>query len=64
MVDKGSLKPDLLRYELHRVWEVEATLKPRMSHVYAKRSLFIDEDSHLITLTDAYDSRAICGANT
>jgi hypothetical protein len=57
MVDKGSLKPDLLRYELHRVWEVEATLKPGMSHIYAKRSLFIDEDSHLIALTDAYDSR-------
>ena len=57
MVDKGSLKPELLRYELHRVWEVEATLKPGMAHIYAKRSLFIDEDSHLIALTDAYDSR-------
>ncbi|WP_290866604.1 DUF1329 domain-containing protein [Aquabacterium sp.] len=57
MIDKGSLKSDLLRYELHRVWEVQATLKTGMSHVYAKRTFFIDEDSNTIALADHYDSR-------
>jgi hypothetical protein len=57
IIGKNSLKPELLRYELHRVWEVEATLKKGMSHVYSKRTFFLDEDSHLVTLTDNYDSR-------
>jgi hypothetical protein len=57
MLDKGSLKSDLQRYELHRVWVVEATLKPGMSHVVAKRTLYLDEDSHAIVLADGYDGR-------
>src|SRR4029078_11680235 len=28
----GHINPDLARYELHRVWVVEATLKPRARH--------------------------------
>ena len=57
MVDKGTLKSDLMRYELHRVLEVEATLKEGKSHAYAKRTFYIDEDSWMIALEDAYDSR-------
>jgi hypothetical protein len=57
MLDKGSVKSDLQRYELHRVWVVEATLKPGMSHVEAKRVYYLDEDSHVIALTDSYDGR-------
>ena len=33
------------RYELHRVWVVEATLKEGKRHIYHKRILYIDEDS-------------------
>lgn len=57
MVEKGHLKSDLMRYELHRVRVVEATLKPGASHVVAKRVFYIDEDSNLITLADGYDGR-------
>lgn len=57
MVDKGHLKSDLFRYELHRVWVVEATLKPGMSHVIAKRTFYLDEDSNIIAMTDGYDGR-------
>ncbi|MCK9285683.1 MAG: DUF1329 domain-containing protein [Rhodocyclaceae bacterium] len=57
MMDKGSLKSDLRRYELHRVWVVEATLKPGMSHVYGKRVYYLDEDSYQIALGDIYDTR-------
>ena len=47
----------LLRYELHRVWVLEARLKPGMRHVYSKRVYYIDEDSWNIVLADQYDSR-------
>src|SRR5690606_16933469 len=57
MLDKGFVKSDLVRYELHRVWVVEATLKEGASHIYSKRRLYIDEDSHLIIMSEAYDSR-------
>jgi hypothetical protein len=57
IVKQGTLNQDLVRYELHRVWVVEATLKPGKSHVYAKRLLYIDEDSWQIAHYDAYDGR-------
>ena len=57
MVDKGGLKADLMRYELHRVWVVEATLKPGMSHVLSKRTFYLDEDSHTIALAEGSDGR-------
>ena len=57
MVAKGHMKSDLMRYELHRVWIVEATVKPGMSHVVAKRVFYMDEDSMLAALVDGYDTR-------
>jgi hypothetical protein len=51
------LNPDYLRYELHRVWVVEATLKEGMRHIYKKRTFYIDEDSWQILAMDQYDSR-------
>lgn len=53
----GHLNPEHLRYELHRVWHVEATLKPGTSHIYAKRVFYIDEDSWMIVALDKYDAR-------
>ena len=49
--------PRLLRYELHRVWVVEATLKTGASHVYKRRTFYIDEDSWQILVADLYDNR-------
>jgi len=57
MLERGHIKSDLQRYELHRVWVVDATLKPGMSHVLPRRTFYIDEDSHTIALADGYDSR-------
>ncbi|MCY1557641.1 hypothetical protein D9M68_945090 [compost metagenome] len=45
------------RYEKHRVWVVEATVKPGMRHVYAKRVLYFDEDTWQIAHGDLYDGR-------
>jgi hypothetical protein len=53
----GHINQDLARYELHRVWIVEADLKPGTSHIYAKRRFYIDEDSWQILAVDKYDGR-------
>jgi hypothetical protein len=53
----GVLNPEHTRYELHRVWQVEGTLKSGARHVYAKRVFFLDEDTWQIVLADHYDSR-------
>ncbi|HCP53207.1 MAG TPA: DUF1329 domain-containing protein, partial [Pseudomonas sp.] len=53
----GHSNQDLARYELHRVWEVQATLKSGERNIYAKRTFFMDEDSWTIVLSDLYDGR-------
>lgn len=57
IIQKNHINPDLVRYELHRVWVVEATLKPGKSHIYSKRVFFIDEDSWAVVHADQYDGR-------
>jgi len=57
LIRPGHLNQDKTRYELHRVWEVIATLKPNERHIYSKRHLFIDEDTWSIVEGDHYDSR-------
>jgi len=57
IIQAGHINQDLVRYEVHRVWEVEATLKEGQRHVYAKRHFFIDEDSWLAGAIDHYDGR-------
>lgn len=51
----GFIPADILRYELHRVWVVEATVKEGKRHVYAKRVFYIDEDTWTIMVSDKYD---------
>lgn len=53
----GHVNPDLLRYELHRVWVVEGNLKPGKRHVFAKRVMYFDEDTYQLAAADLYDSR-------
>ncbi len=53
----GHINPELTRYEKHRVWVVEAQLKPEMRHIYKKRVFYIDEDSWQIAVVDTYDNR-------
>ncbi|MCQ4288795.1 DUF1329 domain-containing protein [Pseudomonas stutzeri] len=51
------LNPEHARYEKHRVWVVEATLKEGVRHVYSKRRFYLDEDTWQIVASDIYDSR-------
>lgn len=51
------VNPEMLRYELHRVWVVDATLKDGTRHIYKRRTFYIDEDSWQIIAVDCYDNR-------
>jgi len=57
IVKPQAVNPDLIRFEPHRVWVVEGTLKPGVRHIYARRTFYIDEDSWQIAVSDRYDSR-------
>ena len=57
ILKKNHLNPDLARYELHRVWVVDSKLKPGKSHLYSRRTLYLDEDSWQVLAVDCYDSR-------
>ncbi|MGE8065240.1 DUF1329 domain-containing protein [Pseudomonas sp. NPDC089569] len=57
IIKPGHINQDLVRYELHRVWVVEATLKPGERHVYAKRTMYFDEDTWTAVEIDHYDGR-------
>jgi hypothetical protein len=54
---KNHMNQDLPRYELHRVWVVEAELKPGTSHIYSKRTFYVEEDTWTAVHADMYDRR-------
>jgi hypothetical protein len=55
LVQPAYPNPDLVRWEKHRVWVVEATLHPGENNVTARRRVYIDEDTLYIVLSDMYD---------
>ncbi len=57
LLKPNHLNPDLVRWELHRVWVVEAKLKDGKRHVYGKRTFYLDEDSWVALASDEYDAR-------
>jgi hypothetical protein len=57
LVSPHHLNPDKVRWELHRVWEIEATLKPGQRHVVPKRRYYLDEDTWQIVLLDGWDAK-------
>ena len=57
IIRKNTPNSDLMRYELHRVWAVEGTLKKGSKHIYGKRTFYLDEDTWTVVYEDAYDTR-------
>lgn len=57
IIQPGHLNQDHVRYELHRVWVVEASVKDGERHIYAQRNFFIDEDTWTASVIDHYDGR-------
>jgi hypothetical protein len=53
----NHLVPELVRWEKHRVWVVEGTLKAGARHIYQKRRFYLDEDSWIALASDQYDAR-------
>ncbi|MFA5939840.1 MAG: DUF1329 domain-containing protein, partial [Sinimarinibacterium sp.] len=53
---KNHIDPDLTRYELRRVWVVEANLRPATTHPYRRRRFYVDEDGWQIRVVDIYDA--------
>jgi uncharacterized protein DUF1329 len=51
------INQDYPRYELHRVWVVDATLKDNARHIFKRRTFYIDEDSWQVLIVDQYDNR-------
>ncbi|MGB1580764.1 MAG: DUF1329 domain-containing protein [Nevskiales bacterium] len=51
------INQDVTHYERHRVWVVEATLRPDISHQFKTRRFYVDEDSWSIAMVDIYDNR-------
>ncbi len=50
------MNPDLVRWELHRVWVVDGTLRSGKRHVIPHRRFYIDEDTWTILLADGWDA--------
>ena len=49
------MNPDALRYEIHRVWVVEATERGGKSHIFGVRRFYLDEDSWNVVLVENFD---------
>jgi hypothetical protein len=50
------IDPNLVRWELHRCWVVEAVLHPGERNVLARRQFYIDEDTWIMGVGDAWDA--------
>ena len=57
IIRPGHINQNLVRYELHRVWVVDATLKDGVRHQFKRRTFYVDEDSWSISSVDCYDNR-------
>ncbi|WP_316887319.1 DUF1329 domain-containing protein [Ralstonia flatus] len=53
----NGVAADSRRYETHRVWVVEATVKPSARHVTSKKVFYLDEDSWLVLTGEDYDAQ-------
>jgi hypothetical protein len=54
LLSTRQLNPALLRYERHRVWVVEAKLKPNAIGVWQRRTFYLDEDSWQVLIAELY----------
>jgi hypothetical protein len=55
IVGPKFINPDFVRWEKHRVWVVDATLKAGYRHVCSRKTFYVDEDSWKILASESYD---------
>ena len=54
LIKPGFLNPQAARYELHRVWVIEASERGGKTHAFGKRVFYVDEDSWNVVLVENY----------
>jgi hypothetical protein len=57
VIGSHFVNPDFVRWEKHRVWIVEANLKPGERHQAARSRYYCDEDTWMCMLADRWDSK-------
>jgi hypothetical protein len=57
VLSPNYLNPDFVRWELHRVWVVEASLAQGKRHVIPKKKYYVDEDTWNALLYDGWDAQ-------
>ena len=57
VIAKNHFNPDHMRWELHRVWVVEAALRPGQRHQAPKSRYYCDEDTWICVLGDRWDAK-------
>lgn len=57
LLTRGHFNQAGTRYELHRVWVVEASLRPGNNHSFGKRVFYVDEDSWNVVLVENFDPK-------
>jgi hypothetical protein len=55
-LDKHHLSSNAMRWELHRVWVIEANVAPGKRHQAPKRRYYLDEDTWIAVLADHWDA--------
>lgn len=55
VLGKNFISPSAVRWEVHRVWVVEATLKAGERHAFSRWDFYVDEDSWHVLATESYD---------
>ena len=53
----STLNPEFVRFELHRVWVVEATLKQGQRHVAPRVRVYLDEDTWVAVAGERWDAQ-------
>jgi len=56
VIGEHHLNPDYVRWELHRVWVIEANLREGMRHQAPKGRFYLDEDTWAGVLSDRWDA--------
>lgn len=54
---KHFANPDHMRWELHRVWEIEGTVRAGERDVRARRKIYIDEDTWIGVIGNTFDAQ-------
>lgn len=57
LMKESFLNPDVIRWEKHRVWVVDASLAPGSRNVIPKRRYYIDEDNWTAAIYDGWDAQ-------